>query len=118
MLCDTVQLYSALRSSFTQRSGALACDFGQQNDNRQADQPEQNPNRDPTYGFGSLSVMGRFRRMRRLCNLHHCSVLSKKEACTSDSSHVAAAFGFLGGELGETSGGTPSVTYRGNFEQG
>ena len=69
-------------SSFTQRSGALAYDFGQQNDKRQADQPEQNPNRDPTHGFGSLSVMGRFTRMRRLCHLHHCSVLSKKEACT------------------------------------
>ena len=73
-LCDT--------ASFTQRSGALACDFGQQNDNRQANQPDQNPNRDPTHGFSSLSVMGRFRGMRRLCNLHHCSVLSQKEACT------------------------------------
>ncbi len=78
---STLQCF-ATRSSFTQRSGALACYFGQQNDNRQADQPEQNPNCDPTHGFGSLSVMGRFRRMRRLCNLHHCSVLSQKEACT------------------------------------
>jgi len=72
----------AIRSSFTQRCGALACDFGQQNGKRQADQPEQNANRDPTHGFGSLIVMRRFTRMRRLCNLHHRSVLSKKEACT------------------------------------
>ena len=69
---------AATRSSFTERSGALACDFGQQNDDRQADEPEQNANRDPTHGFGSLSVMGRFRRMRRLCNVLHCSILSKK----------------------------------------
>ena len=105
----------ATRSSFTERSGALACDFGQQNDDRQADQPEQNPNRDPTHGFGSLSVMGRFRGVRRLCNVLHVQRPLQKEACTSDSLHVAAALAFLGGELGGLLGGTPSVTHSTTF---
>jgi hypothetical protein len=87
------------------RHGALACDFGQDNDDRQADQAEQNTNRNPTDGFGSLSVMGRFKRMRRLCVLH-VSVLSKKEASTCDSFR-AATFASLGDGAGRTPRGTP-----------
>jgi hypothetical protein len=108
MLCDTLQLHP--------RSGALACDLDQQNDKRQAGQPEQNPNRNPTHGFRSLSVMGRFRRMRRLCNVHLCSVLSKKDACTSDST-CRRRLPFWRSDWGDF-WGYPESHIWGKFEQG